>query len=249
MKSNKKGVYEEYPKLKEIPDDKFPGHVLIIPDGNGRYAKKLNKVPAYGHKIGFKVIKNAVRKLQDLPINIITMWAFSSDNWKRNSAEIEALMKIINLGIKEASAELLEKKIRFVCIGRRDRIPEFLKKTIEETERKTKKLGPKIFCVAIDFSGQDQEIRMMKKIQKLPKDTFIDIELIKKLRDSESLVSPADLIVRTSGEQRTSDLGWLSVNSEFYSIKKMLPEAKISDFINALIDYSNRDRRFGSRKK
>ena len=90
---------------------------------------------------------------------------------------------------------------------------------------------------------------MMKKVQKLSNDTLIDIKLIKKLRDAEGLIDPADLIVRTSGEQRTSDLGWLSVNSEFYSIKKMLPEAKISDFIEALIDYSKRERRFGARKK
>lgn len=247
-KINRDGVYEKFPKLNEIPDEKFPNHVLIIPDGNGRWAKKLNQIPFFGHRQGFQVLKKVVTGLQDLPINILTIWAFSSDNWKRDSNEVDSLMKLYDTGIKEALPDLLDKKTRFLCIGRRDRIPEFLRKTIEKGERQTKGFESKIFCLAIDYSGQDQEIRMMKKVQQLPKNTKIDLELIKKLRDSEGLITPADLIIRTSGEQRISDLGWLSQNSEFYSIKKFLPEAGISDFVNALIDFSKRERRFGARK-
>ena len=242
-------IYEEYPKLSDIPEEKFPKHVLIIPDGNGRWAKRLHKVPSFGHKHGFKVLQKGIRKLQDLPINTLTVWAFSADNWKRDSKEIQSLMKIFDAGIKEALIDLEEKNMRFICLGRKDRIPGFLKETIEYTENKTKKYGPKIFCIALDYSGQDQEIRMMQQIQKLPKKTKIDFELITKLRDSQGIVNPADLIIRTSGEMRTSDLGWLSQNSEFYSIKKLLPDTKTEDFIDALIDYSKRERRFGARTK
>ncbi len=242
-------IYKEFPKLMEIPDGKYPNHVLIIPDGNGRWAKKLHKIPFFGHRQGFQVLKKVIRNLQDLPINTLSVWAFSSDNWKRNSDEINSLMKIYEAGINEALPDLIDKEMRFVCLGRRDRIPDFLVKTIETVEKKTNKLGPRIFCVAIDYSGQDQEIRMFQKVQKLPKNTKINLELIKKLRDSEGIITPADLIIRTSGEQRISDLGWLSQNSEFYSIKKFLPDTKVSDFIDALIDYSKRERRFGARLK
>ena len=235
--------------IKNIPPERFPNHVLIIPDGNGRWAKKFHKIPAFGHKHGFKILQKVIRNLQSLPINILTIWAFSSDNWKRYDQEIKALLQIIEAGIKEATAEMVEKNIRFICLGRRDKITQSLKRAIEDGENQTKNLGPKIFCVAIDFSGQDQEIRMMQKILKLPKNTKVDIDLIKSLRDSGGLIPPADFIVRTSGEQRTSDLGWLSQNSEFYAIKKYLPETTPDDFLLALIDYSKRERRFGGRFK
>ncbi len=233
--------------IKNIPSERFPKHVLIIPDGNGRWAKKLHRIPSFGHKHGFKILQKVIRKLQNLPINILTIWAFSSDNWKRSNEEIKVLFQIIEAGIKEALPEMLEKNIRFVCLGRRDRIPASLRQTIGNAEKQTKDKGTKIFCVAIDFSGQDQEIRMMQKVLRLPKNTKINIRLIESLRDSSGTITPADLIVRTSGERRTSDLGWLSQNSEFYAIKKYLPETTSDDFLLALIDYTKRERRLGGR--
>lgn len=235
--------------IKNVPAERFPHHVLIIPDGNGRWAEKLHKLPSFGHKQGFKILRKVVRGLQSLPIDILTIWAFSSDNWKRGSQETSALMKIVEAGIKESLPEIIEKKMRFVHLGRRDRIPKALKKIIEAAEKQTKNNSGKIFCVAIDFSGQDQEIRMMEEILKLPKNTKINIDLIKKLRDSRGLIPPADLIIRTSGEQRTSDLGWLSQNSEFYAIDKFLPETSSNDFLEAIIEYTKRERRFGARLK
>lgn len=233
--------------IESIPEEAFPNHVLIIPDGNGRWAEKFHKLPSFGHKHGFKILRKVVRQLQNFPIDILTIWAFSSDNWKRGSQETSALMKIAEAGIKESLPEIIEKKMRFVHLGRRDRIPKALKKIIEAAEKQTKNNSGKIFCVAIDFSGQDQEIRIIEKVLKLPKKTKIDFKLIKKLRDSEGIIPPADLIIRTSGEQRTSDLGWLSQNSEFYSIEKLLPETDTKDFLEAIIDYTKRERRFGGR--
>ncbi len=246
MRLKKQNVSET---IKNIPSERFPNHVLIIPDGNGRWAKKFHKIPAFGHKHGFKILQKVIRKLQNLPIDILTIWAFSSDNWKRSDQEVKVLLQIIEAGIKEATAEMVEKNIKFICLGRRNRIPRSLKRVIEDGENQTINLGPKIFCVAIDFSGQDQEIRMMQKILKLPKNTKVNIDLIESLRDSGGLIPPADFIVRTSGEQRTSDLGWLSQNSEFYAIKKYLPETTSDDFLLALVDYSKRERRFGARLK
>lgn len=240
-------IFEEFPQFKNIPEKKFPKHVLIIPDGNGRWANRLHKLPTFGHMQGFKVLQKVIRKFQDLPINFLTVWAFSSSNWKRDSKEVEALMKIFDGAINEALKDLEEKNMKFICIGRRDRIPDFLRKTIENAEEKTKNNGPKIFCIAVDYSGQDQELRMMQKVHDLPEETEINLELIKTLRDGGGDVPPADLIIRTSGENRVSDLGWIVENSEFYSINKMLPESGFEDFANALIDYTKRERRFGGR--
>ncbi len=243
----KTSIFERFPELKKISDEKFPNHVLIIPDGNGRWARRINSIPIIGHRQGFKALKEVLRNLQDLPIHIISIWGFAADNWKRSEKEITALMKLSEEGLKEAVPDLLKNKSRFIHLGRKDRIPFSLKTTIEHVEKITRNNKGKILCLAIDFGGEDQELRIMKAIQKLPKNTNITSDLVKKLRDSQGEIPPADLIIRTSGENRTSDIGWLGTNSEFYSIPKFLPDSTIEDFVKAIVDYSKRERRLGGR--
>jgi len=240
-------VFEQFPKLKLIPLDRFPPHVLIIPDGNGRWASKIHRLPIVGHRKGAGVLKKALRTLNSLPISIVTIWGFSADNWKRSKGEINGIMAVLEETIGGMRKELMQKNIRFMHLGRKDRIPKSLKKVIEEMEELTKNNKGKKFAAAIDFGGVDQEMRIMRKIQTLPKKTKISLELLEKLRDSEGIITPADLIIRTSGEKRTSDLGWLAQNAEFYSIDKLLPDCSIKDFVEALLDYSKRERRFGGR--
>ena len=240
-------VWEQFPELKKIPKDKFPNHVLIIPDGNGRWAQKMRHMPIFGHSQGMKIIKKVLDNLKDLPINITTVWGFSANNWKRQKKEVNSLMKLFESAIKENLPELMKSSTRFIHLGRKDRIPLSLLNTIREAEKKTRQNAKRIFCLALDFGGEDQELRMLKEAQKLPKSLNITQKLAKQLRDGKGFISPADLIIRTSGEQRTSDLGWLERNAEFYSITKLLPESTIKDFVNAIIDYSKRERRFGGR--
>lgn len=242
----KVSIWESFPKLKSLLPNKFPKHVLIIPDGNGRWAERFHKRAIFGHQKGYVILQKALRALLELPIQTVSIWGFSADNWKRPNDEIIGLMKLFEKGLKNTRNELNQKNVRFIHIGRKDRIPPSLKKTIEETEEMTKK-NERFFCVALDFGGQDQELRIMQEIQKMSKDTKINAELLEKLRDGGGVIKPADLIIRTSGEQRTSDLGWLAQNAEFYSIKKFLPECEVSDFVESLIDYAQRERRFGGR--
>lgn len=240
-------VFEKFPELKKIPKEKFPNHVLIIPDGNGRWAKRINSIPIIGHRQGFKVLKDVLKDLQNLPIHIVSVWGFAADNWKRSEKEVSDLMELFAKALEDITADLIKNKTKFIHIGRKDRIPFFLKKEIEKVEKLTKNNKGKIFCIAIDYGGEDQELRIMKDIQRLPKNTRITMSLVESLRDGHGEIFPADLIIRTSGEQRTSDIGWLGVNAEFYSISKFLPDAKMEDFAKALIDYSKRERRFGGR--
>jgi undecaprenyl diphosphate synthase len=245
----KTGIFEKFPELKQIPSEKFPKHVLIIPDGNGRWAKRLNSIPIIGHRQGFKVLKEVLRNLQELPIDIVTVWGFAADNWKRSKEEVEALMKLFEEGLNDIVPDLQENKSRFIHLGRTDRIPFSLQTAIKKAEKATRNNKGKVLCLAIDFGGEDQELRIMEEIRKLSNSIIINSELVKSLRDGHGEIPPADLIIRTSGENRTSDIGWLGTNSEFYSISKLLPDARIDDFIKAIIDYSKRERRFGARPK
>ena len=245
----KTSVFEQFPKLKGIPSERFPHHVLIIPDGNGRWAKKMNSIPIIGHRQGFKVLKKVLRNLQELPIDIVTIWGFAADNWKRPEKEIEELMRLFEEGLRDIVPDLIKNKSKFIHLGRKDRIPLSLQNTIKKAEKVSRNNKGKILCLAIDFGGGDQELRIMQAIQKLPKNTNITPELVQELRDGQGEIPPADLIIRTSGENRTSDIGWLGANAEFYSIPKLLPDAKMEDFAKAIIDYSKRERRFGGRLK
>lgn len=246
-KQNSQNIFEKFLKLKEIPEQRFPKHILIIPDGNGRWAQKMKQLPIFGHRQGMKIIKGVLDNLKDLPIKTTTVWGFSANNWKRQKNEVDSLMKLFESAIKENLPELMKNNTRFIHLGRKDRIPFSLKKMIEEAEKKTRQNTKRIFCLAVDFSGEDQELRILKEVQKLPKNTDITLKVIAQLRDGKGLITPSDLIIRTSGEQRTSDLGWLERNAEFYSIPKLLPESTIKDFVTAIIDYSKRQRRFGGR--
>jgi len=240
-------VWDRFPQLKQIPKEKLPNHVLIIPDGNGRWAQVNGSPPIIGHTKGYLVLKEVMENLQYMPIKTVTVWGFATDNWKRSKGEIDGLMKLFEKGLKEVLPKLLKTNSRFIHLGRKDRIPKSLKAAIEKTEKLTQENDGKISCLAVDFGGQDQELRMMQKAHNLPKNIELTPEVMEKIRDGKGIIPPADLIIRTSGEQRTSDLGWLAANSEFYSIKKLLPDTSTNDFIEALIDYSKRERRFGGR--
>ncbi|MEK7573689.1 MAG: polyprenyl diphosphate synthase [Patescibacteria group bacterium] len=249
MKQNKKNILDKFPQLKSIPKDKFPKHLLIIPDGNGRWAKKRGKPTFEGHRKGAEVLKKILNDLQQLPIKYVTVWGFSSDNWKRNSEEVSGLMRIFKQYLKKELKELLKDKKKFIHLGRRDRLPKDIVELIETSEKNTKEGDNGYFCLALDFGGEDQEIRIIEKARRLPKQTKITPVVLGKLRDGRGEVPPADLVIRTSGELRLSGLGWLGDYAEFYSIKKLLPDADTEDFVQGIIEYSGRDRRFGGRKE
>ena len=242
----KKTVWEKFPELKSIPEDKFPTHLLLIPDGNGRWAKLVHKKINEGHKAGAEVIKNIYNDLWQLPIKYISIWGFSADNWSRTKEEADGIMHVIDETLKVMLPEAIEKNARIVHIGRKDRIPQFLRKTFEEAERSTETNKGKVLSLAVDYAGQDQELRMYRKmLQDGVKN--ITQEVLESYRDGGGIVPPADLVVRTSGEKRTSDLGWLAINSELAFISKLLPNTDSKDIVKAIIDYTKRERRFGGR--
>jgi undecaprenyl diphosphate synthase len=245
----KQTIFERFPVLKKIPKERFPKHVFIIPDGNGRWAKKNGNPVLYGHKKGAQIIRTLLEDLSEIEeIKIVSIWGFSADNWKREKKEVEGLMYLFKDNLKKTLTEIKKRNGRFVHLGRKDRIPSFLLKTIEKTEGETKQNTKQIVCIAIDFGGQDEEIRVMEKARAIPQNTPMTAELLWSLRDGKGVITPADLLIRTSGEIRTSDVGWLNgAPTELYFLDKYFPDITTEDVIAAIVDFSKRERRFGGR--
>ncbi len=243
---SEKSVWDKFPELKDIPTEKFPKHLFLIPDGNGRWAKLAHKKVNEGHKKGAEVIKNIYNDLWQLPIKFISIWGFSADNWSRTREEADGIMHVIDETLKVLLPQALERNERIIHIGRKDRIPEYLRISFENAEKVTEKNTGTVLSLVVDYAGQDQEVRMMKRMI-MDKVKDITSETLTKYRDGGGVVPPADLIVRTSGEKRTSDLGWLSTNSELAFITKLLPNTGSKDIVKAIIEYTKRERRFGGR--
>jgi undecaprenyl diphosphate synthase len=237
LDERKKEILKASPKLAEIPDDKFPQHIFIIPDGNRRYAKNHGKPIVWGHQKGFKVAIELLRYFRPLPIRAVTLWGFAADNWKRSDQEIKHLMRIYGLIIDKYLGELMENDSRFIHLGRKDRIPASLLEKFNMAEEKTKNNKGQIICLAVDFGGEDQNIRTANAARKIEEE--INIDNIWKLRDGKGIVKSADLIFRTS-EVRTSDVGWINGgHSVLYFLKgRLFPEVTTSDVANAIYFYS-----------
>lgn len=243
-------IFERFPELETIPSHGFPSHVLIIPDGNGRWAQQEKKFVLQGHKKGAEQIDIILHDLSELQeIKIVTLWAFSSDNWKRSADEVKGLMFLIQSQVEQKIKDVKERNARFIHLGRKDRIPKSLLDTIEAAEQDTKNNLGQIICLAIDFGGDDQQVRILEKLRSIPSDTKIDLELLWQLRDGNGEVPPADLLIRSASEKRTSDIGWLNgASTELYFIDKYFPDVTTADIVKALVDFSKRERRFGARK-
>lgn len=240
-------VLERFPALKEIPKSAFPQHVLIIPDGNRRFARSLSEESIFGHRKGVEVLQSILRDLRELPIQTVTVWGFSADNWQRSEEELGALMGLFEQAIKANLPELMQYNTRFVHLGRKDRLPESLQEAIRKAELETTENMGQTLCLAIDFGGMDQEIRMMEKLRMMKEDQPLTREIVEGLRDGDGTIPSADLIIRTSGEMRTSDIGWLNgANTELYFTRKFFPDMTTKDIVDALVDFSRRHRRLGA---
>lgn len=224
-----------------MDENKIPNHIAIIADGNRRWAKDRSLPPFEGHRRGFENIKALSKKAKQLGVKIITFWVFSTENWKRTKEEVGYLMnlgeKIIDVQMKEA----IEEETRIVHIGRKDRLPEVLRKKIENAEEKTRGYSKYYFVIALDYGGHDEIERAVKKM----KDT--QTEKIEDNLDTHVLPHPnPNLIIRTSGEIRLSGfMTWQSAYSEYYFSPLYFPDFGPEALEKAVLDYGERNRRFG----
>lgn len=223
--------------------EKLPQHIAIIPDGNRRWAKEKSLPVFLGHKEGYKRTKELVDEVKDLGIKYLTVWAFSTENWKRDVEEKSQLFNLISLGLDTLRNNILIKKSRFVHLGRKDRLGKEILDKITALEEETKNYNDFTLCIAIDYGGEDELLRASDEHKKSETE---GATLYHFLDTAKHGVPPLDLIIRTSGEKRTSGFMPLqSLYSEWYFSEKHFPEFGIKELQEALKDYKSRERRLG----
>lgn len=239
------------PDLKTVPE-----HVAIIMDGNGRWAKKNNVGRLAGHNAGMRAMKEIVRRASDLGIKHLTVYAFSTENWKRSREEVSGIFKLLVKFVKLDFDELNEKNVKVMALGDYGSIPEVAKKSLEKTIAGTAKNTGLQFNIALNYGSRREILRAVNRIiddvrtGKLEKP--VDEELLGRYLytgDETGNIPDPDLIIRTSGEERLSNfLLWQCAYSEFVFTKTMWPDFTPEEFEGILETFRGRDRRFGGRK-
>ena len=231
------------------PKTKIPHHLAIIPDGNRRWAKEHGLATIKGHQKGFKALLEIVKAAREWGIHTVTLWSFSTENWKRSKEEVAYLMKIYEEMIKKYLAEAKKEEVRIIHLGRKDRIPQSLRETLTRVEKETKENRRHILNIALDYGGRDEIVRAIKKWNASTSDEVKNLteeEFGKYLDTGDQPYPYPDLLIRPSGESRTSGfLLWQTTYTEFYFIKKHLPDCTAADLKKAILNFSQRERRFG----
>lgn len=226
----------------------IPLHVAIIPDGNRRWAKKRGLPVFEGHRRGFDRAFEIVKKAREVNIKILTLWAFSTENWKRSKQEVNNLMYLYRIMIDKNLEQALKQKVRIVHLGRKDRIDSDLREKIINAEKKTKNFKRYYLCIALDYGGRDE---ILRAIERLLKERNLNQQMTEEnfnqLLDTKVLPYPnVDLVIRTSGEQRISGfMLWQAAYSEYIFYPKFFPDFSPDDFEKCIKEYQKRQRRFG----
>ncbi|NIT14732.1 MAG: isoprenyl transferase [Candidatus Dadabacteria bacterium] len=233
--------------IKEIDTNNLPGHIVIIMDGNGRWAQKHNLDRISGHREGMKSVKSIIRASRSLGIKYLTLYAFSAQNWSRPQAEVSALMELLKYYLIEEGNTLVEKDIRLNAIGRLGSLPVDARRVLEKTIDMTKQCKGMILTLALSYGGREEIVDAVKGI--LTSDDLSTEDINEKLFSSHLYTSnlpDPDLLIRTSGEHRISNLLlWQLAYTEIYFTKTLWPDFRKRHLIKAITNYQNRERRFG----
>lgn len=232
---------------------KVPAHVALIMDGNGRWAKKRFLPRVAGHKKGVDTIKKITKRANQLGVKMLTVYAFSTENWKRPEQEVSFLMKLPKEFFAKFVPELLEQNVRIETIGDLEGLPEGTRKVLKQAIADTAHCTGLILNFAINYGSQDEISHAVQTLARQvaggtlnPEDITPDL-IGQNLETAKfgALANP-DLIIRTSGEERLSNfLLWQAAYSEFYFTERLWPDFDEGDFDQALAVYANRQRRFG----
>ncbi|MDE3152597.1 MAG: di-trans,poly-cis-decaprenylcistransferase [Gemmatimonadota bacterium] len=224
-----------------------PRHVAIIMDGNGRWATTRTLPRTAGHRAGVRTARAIVEEARRAGVGVLTLYAFSADNWGRPRGEVTALMRLLRRTLLVESRRCRDNGIRLTVIGRRDRLPALLLRTIDEAEAMTADCRDMLLRVAVDYSARDAIVRaaaMAGGDEPLTRERFAAL-----LGAADHAVSPApdvDLLIRTGGEQRLSDfLLWECAYAELAFTRRMWPDFTAEEFRQILADFERRERRFG----
>lgn len=237
---------EEHRSLPNVPR-----HVAIIMDGNGRWASQRGRARPTGHLAGARTVRSIVEHARRAGIPVLTLYAFSSDNWRRPADEVSALMSLFRRYLAAEVPRCLEAGIRLSVVGRRDRLPAALVTAIESAEEATRHGTDMRLRIAVDYSARDAIVEAASRVtvrrdggSKITRTRFA--EALAAASHDPEVVADVDLLIRTGGEQRLSDfLLWECAYAELVFSRRLWPEFTTRDFDAALMEFARRERRFG----
>ena len=235
---------------KNLVDNNIPEHIAIIMDGNGRWAQRSSLPRIAGHKEGISSVRAITKKCDEIGIKYLSLYTFSSENWKRPRSEVKALMRLLLSTIRREIKDLNKNNVRLMTIGNLNELPDNARKGMEEGLESTKNNSGLNLILALSYGSRNEILRMVKNIAtkaingEADPNKIKESDIISEL-DTSNIPDP-DLLIRTGGEFRLSNfLLWQIAYSEIYVTKKYWPEFRENELLKAIEDYQNRDRRFG----
>lgn len=226
-------------------------HVAMILDGNGRWAKARGLPRVFGHRAGASRVEECVRVAPDIGIKQLTLYAFSTENWKRTPYEVTSIFRLLRVYFNRQARELRDEGVQVKFIGRRDKLNEQVKATMEYVEELTSSCTRLQLNIAVDYGGQDEIVRVMRDVCEMSKEgrlqaSDIDEAFVSSLSDLRSS-PPPDLIIRTGGDKRLSNfLLWHLAYSELEFVDELWPDFKVEHLCRIIDGFKARQRRFGS---
>ncbi len=235
-----------------MEQENMPKHIAIIMDGNRRWAREKGLDIKLGHREGAKTLEKIVRYANKIGLGYITVYAFSTENWKRTEEEVGALMLLLQNYLEDYSKRADTENIKVNVLGDISALSEKMQKSIRNCMERTKNNTGVTFNIALNYGGRDEILKAVKKIAKEVKEGNIEVEEITEEMISNSLYTAGqpdpDLLIRTSGELRTSNfLPWQIVYSEFVFVEKNWPDFSEEDLEEAIRIYQTRNRKFGAK--
>ncbi len=236
--------------LKQLDHKKLPGHIAIIMDGNGRWAKKRFLPRIAGHRAGAKTVDRIVTRCRKLGIKALTLYSFSDENWNRPKREIDTLMSLLREYLQKELDTMLREDIRFNTIGHIEDLPLFAQEMVKDAEEKTRNKKGMVLTLALSYGSRREIIDAVKKIaekveQRIIKVDSINTDLFSRELYTNGLPEP-DLLIRTSGELRVSNyLLYQIAYTELFFTKVLWPDFNETHLLKALIEFQNRVRRYG----
>ncbi len=240
-------------KKVKLDISRLPDHIAIIMDGNGRWAKKKGLPRTIGHAAGAENFRKIALYCRDIGLKYLTIYAFSTENWKRPPEEISAIWDLLEKYLKESVEKMEEDQVKLHVMGDLSPMPDKICALIEQTNEISKRIKGTQYNVCINYGGRDEIVHAVRRLADRCASGQLNSNNITADMISDNLYSAGipdpDLIIRPSGEMRLSNfLLWQSAYSEFYFTDTLWPDFKVSELEKALMDYQNRDRRFGGVK-
>ena len=231
-------------------EGRLPKHVAVIMDGNGRWAKKRAWRRIRGHEKGVDTVRAIVETSREVGIVYLTLYAFSTENWQRPEAEVQALMTLLIRFLKNEAENLTKNEVRLNAIGQIDRLPQKVRSVLADTMAQTAKQQKMTLNLALSYGGRDELTRAVQKMGQKVSDGRLAVDAISETTISQHLdtagMPDPDLMIRTSGEMRISNfLLWQIAYTELYVTPTLWPDFGREEYLKILESYGNRDRRFG----